>query len=278
MNQDPKATGWSFIYDDEGNLQHPLVFDKSGIREKVRSVRENLPDDGKIPVISNERLSGNPHSSGFDAGMIADRIHSALPDTKVLIVIREQKSMILSLYFQYLKRGGSDRVIKYISRKYDGMRPGFSLKHLEYTHLVSYYYHLFSRENVLVLPYELFRADPDEFVNQIGRFVSSDIVLEKKDAENISNKRKEYLLLALFPFLNQFRSTSSVNGHSPFYIPYFDKIVSFMDMPVKRYSRIYAEKIRLRIENYIHTRYEKNNKQLSELTGIDLSVYGYHDR
>ena len=81
----------------------------------------------RVPVISYERLSGNPHAGRFDARTIADRIKAAFPKARIFCVIREQNDMILSTYFQYLKIGGTDSVRDYLTRSYDGRRPGFSL-------------------------------------------------------------------------------------------------------------------------------------------------------
>ena len=57
-----------------------------------------MKDEAKVPVISHERLSGYPHSGGHDSKEIAHRLAAVFPNAKVVIVIREQKSMILSNY------------------------------------------------------------------------------------------------------------------------------------------------------------------------------------
>ena len=69
---------------------------------------------GLIPVLSYERLSGNPHSGGYDSKEIANRLVQVFPDAKILIVIREQKDIILSTYKQYIIEGGACTVKRYL--------------------------------------------------------------------------------------------------------------------------------------------------------------------
>ena len=113
-----------------------------------------------------------------DFDKFADRLKESFPDAKIFCVIREQKDMILSTYFQYLEIGGTDSLKQYLTRRYDQRRPGFSPDQFKYLDLVSYYYKLFSSKRVLVLPYELFREDPDDFFTRLGSFASADIRVE----------------------------------------------------------------------------------------------------
>ncbi|MGP1375882.1 MAG: hypothetical protein ACTS3T_23850, partial [Almyronema sp.] len=64
-------------------------------------------EESKVPVISHERLSGNPYGVWLESQVFADRLYSISPEAKVLIVIREQTSAILSMYFQYVRNGGT---------------------------------------------------------------------------------------------------------------------------------------------------------------------------
>ena len=171
-NGKPKHFGNYFFSDPEGHLLSPFQSNKQVILKGVETTLRGLDLQGKIPVISNERLSGNPHSGSFDSKIIADRIKEYFPDAKIFCVTREQKDMILSTYFQYLKVGGADSLQSYLTRKYDERRSGFTLESLKYENLISYYHQLFSPKIVLVLPYEMLSRKPADFVKRIGNFVS----------------------------------------------------------------------------------------------------------
>ena len=51
-------------------------------------------ESDSTPVLSAERLSGNPHSGGYDSLQTAERLHRLFPQAKVLVVVREQTEEI----------------------------------------------------------------------------------------------------------------------------------------------------------------------------------------
>ena len=272
----PKALGRHFVWNRDGNLLSPFESNKSLILQEIETVLREKDLQDRIPVISNERLSGNPHCGGFDTKLIADRIKDCLPDAKIFCVIREQKEMILSTYFQYLRAGGTDSLKEYLTRPYDGRRPGFSLSHLDYIDLISYYYQLFSVENVLVLPYEMLKNHPERFVKSILGFVAKDASYNAGDWAISYNKRLNDSILPRFPVLNLFLRKSSVNAYSPLCIPKTIKLLRATNWMLRRNDKTYIKKLRKLIDSIVKDRYEANNKKLSGMTGMNLSEYGYH--
>jgi len=277
-NGKPKYFGNYFFSDPEGHLLSPFQSNKQVILEEVETTLRGLDLQGKIPVISNERLSGNPHSGSFDSKIIADRIKKCFPNAKIFCVIREQKDMILSTYFQYLKIGGTDSLKAYLTRKYDERRPGFSFESLKYENLISYYHQLFSPEDVLVLPYEMLNRKPVDFVQRIGSFVSVKIDENLFNPEVKYNTRAESPITQRFPALNLFCRKSSVNAYSPLSFPIFSKLIQATNRLFPGKSRYHIEKVIQQIEQIIGNRYRDSNRELSELIGTDLSEYGYHQR
>ena len=71
-------------------------------------------------MVSFPRLSGHPYSGGYDSRMIADRVAEVFPEARILIVIREQRSMIVSTYKQYVNAGGEARLSTSSSRRSSG--------------------------------------------------------------------------------------------------------------------------------------------------------------
>ena len=163
--------------------------------EEFKNYYKKLTDDKSdlCSVISNERLSGNPHSGGYDSKEIADRLKSCFPDGKVLIVIREQKDMILSTYIQYVRAGGACALHDYLepSKRNQAIIPLFNYEYFNYSRLVSYYQKLFGKEKVLVLPFELFKNKPEEFAERISSFAAvkglSELPFSKKTNKRISS-------------------------------------------------------------------------------------------
>jgi len=275
----PKAAkylGKYFIRDAEKYPLSPFDLNQAAIRKALESVSGKLDIGDRIPVISDERLSGNPHSGGFDAKIIADRIKASVPDARIFCVIREQKAIILSSYFQYLVAGGTDRLSTYLSRSYDGKRPGFSPASFRYVDLVSYYYQLFTPENVLVLPYEMFSEHTELFLKRLGDFVSVNITGLSEKVEVFHNKRTDSTLIPRFPFLNLFLKKSSVNCYSRLYIPFSRNLLRAASRIIFTDNESYLDSLQQQVSEIIKDRYMENNKELSEIINIDLSEYGYH--
>jgi hypothetical protein len=265
-----------FVRDKERYLLSPFELNKAEILEELDAMLGAIDLGGKIPVLSYERLSGNPHSGGFDARVIADRIKACFPDAKIFCVIREQKDMILSTYFQYLKIGGTDSLTNYLTRSYDGRRPGFSPIQLNYVNLVSCYFRLFSPENVLVLPYEMFRDNAELYLKKLGEFVSVDLSGVSANVTTVHNKRAANSTTPRFPFLNLFLNRSSVNAYSRLYMPMSKPLIHMVSRLTGTGSRARVGKLKQQIDEIIQDRYESSNRELSGMTGLDLSVYGYH--
>ena len=149
-----------------------LAFDARRCRHRVAALL--LAQGGRVCVFSAERLSGNPHSGGYDAATLADRIKGTFGDARILIVVREQVSMLVATYKQYVRVGGICTMEEYLRPPRDGKIPLFDLNHFRYHALVEYYVRLFGARHVLVLPYELLLRDRDGFVRQMLEYIDLD--------------------------------------------------------------------------------------------------------
>ena len=98
------------------------------------------------------------------------RLHDAEPGARILITIREQKALVVSM-FLYEARGAKqkgldawlDSNLRYFDR---GIFPN-----LDYFAAWQAYATLFGGERVLVLPLELLARTPDEFYRRLDRFL-----------------------------------------------------------------------------------------------------------
>ena len=117
-------------------------------------------------------MSGYPASGGYDSQLIADRLHRMVPRARVLIVIREQKSFLRSMYSQYVTDGGDLPLSRFLNPPEPHLNrvPGWDFDFLAYHRLIGYYRKLFGPERVLVLPFELLTREPRRFITDILRF------------------------------------------------------------------------------------------------------------
>ncbi len=276
----PKELGDLFVYDRAGQLLSPFRSNRAEVRRRVESILAERPREQRIPVISSERLSGNPHAGGFDARAIADRLAESFPSARILIVLREQRSMLLATYFQYLKKGGTDSLRDYATRSYDGRRPGFALSQLDYVDLVCHYRERFGPENVLVLPYELFARDPSAFVGRIGKLVSADVPTQGLGFDRVHNRGRNRVAESRLRVLNLLSHSGSVNGYSPL-------ATRALRPAVRAAKRVTAKLVSgARHDAFVRSlqeeiaaltgdRYAAGNRRLAECTGLDLSAFGY---
>lgn len=274
-----------FFADREGYFLSPYSFDPSPVKTAYEKLLADKKRDfqQKIPVVSHERLGGNPSYGGFDAFDIAVRLKAVFPQGKVLISIREQKSMYLSCYYNYLSMGGVLSLKRFLKMPYDRKAPGFSPAFFRYLPLIQHYTTLFGKENVLVLPYEMFARTPELYFEQLSRFVGQEIRLDKALFQVRRNERQDRYINYHMRWMSFFTKYSSINGYSPFYSKpantFFRGLKYILGRLVPRSldGRLVAAQKKI-IERFIADRYISDNRELSRETGIDLSVYGYHSQ
>jgi hypothetical protein len=246
----------------------------------LRSGCAAIAADGRQPVLSQERLSGSPHSGGHDSRLIADRLKTAFSAARVLIVIREQRQIIRSNFLQYVTVGGPLPFEKYTQPARRGWKrlPTFRFDFFEYHHLIAYYHQLFSPEAVLVLPYEQLRADPEGFVAAISRHVDAPPPMSvPMDPVNVSSPA---LAAGLKRWANRVLVRDALN---PSALVDGNRVNGGLRRAVHRVALTAPAAVRDRAESRltskldaaVGTRYRESNARTAELTGLDLAAWGY---
>ncbi|MFB6225233.1 MAG: hypothetical protein ABEI13_02145 [Candidatus Paceibacteria bacterium] len=249
----------------------------------------------KINVLSSEGLTGLWTNGNQDSKMFADRLHSMFPEAKILIVIREQESMLNSLYRHYIRRGGLRTPEEFLlPKKYlrcpDGSTPPgwertpqFTLDYYKYHKLINHYQDLFSSENVLVLPMEILKRSEEEYINTIRKFAGV------KDNVYIKNElfRKHegitHFEAYIKRFTNPFLNSDSVNDYtwmSPLdvyksqYI--WEKLIySINTITPNDIKEKIADERKNKIEEITDGYYCESNKKTNDLINTDLKQLGY---
>ena len=258
---------------------NPFLFDAADTRKRFGPEIVQAQSEGLVPALSYESLSGMPHYGGREAKAIADRLHATFSDGRVLIVIREQKTMILSSYKTYVRMGGPASLQQYLPAEEGIDSPLlFHLDFLDYNNLVSYYQDLFGAENVLVLPYELLKERPWKFVRHVCKFAGA--TLEKLPRVYPVNASPSAFTLSIKQHVNKWLVSSRYSPApvSPIHIP---------NLPLRQFTGKFDNRLpeslrKLRedrwhqyIEERIGDRYAKSNAITAELTSLDLQAFGY---
>ena len=282
INGGPSRLANLLIVGEDGYMLSPFESSIKNVRRRILhciALKKRLLND-KTFVMSSERLSGNPHHGGFDSKVIASRLKACFPQAQILIVIREQKSFLMSNYFQYLSRGGTQSIKKYLNTMYDRRQPMFSPHYIDYFPLISEYYKLFDKRNVKVLPYEMFKTEPVKFIDEIGDFVGEKIQIDKDRFQKYHNRKYGKYVMYYFRFLNYFIYKNTFNKFSIFHNRIFASLARFLKSVLmvvipQRSDLIITDKISEYIRSWENNRYSESNRKVSELIEIDLSKYGY---
>jgi hypothetical protein len=258
---------------------HDLDFDAARCRAEMAPKLEHCEREGLIPVISSMRLSGNPHSGGYDSRSIADRLAAVFPGARVVVVIREQRSMILSTYAQYVKAGGPCSLRAYLLTPDDARRPGFRFEQLRYDRLIAHYQRLLGKERLLVETYERFRDEPHAFAETVAAFCGGKAPPPEAEGA-VLNRSLGPLALSLLRWLNPFVNPDSLNGWSPYAVRWLNKPTRLLVDGIDRLApRALKDGIQRRWRAHIEAesegRYEESNRRTAALTGLDLARFGY---
>jgi hypothetical protein len=285
------TTGYKWISEHSGKhpvrrivLERPFEFDAEDIRRKLDKLVERARAKGLLPVVSLERLSGHPFSGGYDSKQNADRLREVVPDAKVLIVIREQKSIIASTYKQYVTAGGIAPLDQFIDPPTTvGARvPPFDFRHFEYDHLIRYYQTLFGKDAVLVLPYDELLRNGRAFIEAIAQFAGKplpDDVLARLPNTPRENPTPSALTIAAIRVLNRFAPPGELNAtpllHSQLALRATKRLNKRHTPLLGPVDRRMDERLRRKVADAVGNRYAESNRRTAELTGVDLDALGW---
>lgn len=226
---------------------------------------------GKLIVLSDENLVGNAYLSGINAKSIALRIRNTVPTAKILIIVREQASMILSIYLQYLRAGGTQSISEFLHGRYTAASALFSPDFYAYAKTVELYRDLFNNE-VLVMPYELLQRRKEIFISRLSQFCNVEFNLSSD--YTIHNQTYNYgLEMALRP-LNYFTKSRfnnpiiNISGARSLKIR-FSRWLGNANF------RARESRTKAKISKLIDAKYKDDNRLLQNYTEFNLKEFGY---
>lgn len=257
-----------FVLKDEGD------FDTNSARE---SFRGPLTGPHLTPVISNENLVGGAAARYDWMVPTADRLVRAFPTARVLMVVREQRSMGLSLYQQLIKRGESVKLREAISPTgAPGYYPRLRLERLRYDLAVQTYVDRFGPDRVRVLAYEELVADPGVFIQKVLEFAGSAEVKQNfsQDRQNVGFKG---FTVDARRRINKVAAENYTGPGGPsMSFRLAGKFSSITDHAVPdslhEKRRVAHQSV---MADVVGSQFAESNHRLAEMTGLDLASLGY---
>lgn len=254
------------------------------ITDFVNSNIEAGTHKNQLTIFSNERLSGGPHSGGFDSVEIANRLKKLIPNAKILIVVREQNSMIYSSYNQYIRAVGSCSLEEYMNPKTLKNKDLFHYDFFKYDRLLKYYIELFGKENVLCLPSELLSNNHDYFIEKILSFLSLNDEQKQYILENMNRNRSNESLMpieiSIKRIFNPFILKNHKNLGNLLYSRWMIIVYKILIFLVRKFKfKKLNSAVKNKRQNFIKKntsqKYQVSNSNLQKLINIDLEKFAY---
>ena len=262
------------------NRTDPAYFDPKA----AMSVLSGYLKQDQINLVSAEDFSWVAWSSATALGLdfrtqILTNLREAVPNARIILVLRRQDSLVRSLYRQYLQAGGTKPIDKVFGVSPNELRTIVPRNYFRFSPYVRRLHELFPA-GVLVLAFEEFVRDKTVFLDKLAAFigVKSPVVELKK-----SNSSKFGSFgLEMTRWLNHlFRTPLNPAGPLP-------------GLPVKRsgvYTRItptwwlhdhWSIQGKLSQSSHLYRRsleildqVRDDNRELDKTYGLGLCDYGY---
>lgn len=258
---------------------HPLAWDPAPAREAVVAGIAEARRRHRVPVVSCEELSGNPHAGNRNALTILERIGEVIPDARILLVVRRQPELVLSNHRQYVARGGTRSLAAHLSPDPSWFRiPRLAPEPFEFDRLATRCVERFGKDRVLVRCHEHLAEDPIGFLRRIAEFAGASIDedgLRRLPQERV-NASPSGLRIAIQRRTNRWLMRDDVNPEAPFRSWRFRNLLAWSDRVLLRHvAGPLDRRDRRLVETWCRGRFAASNARLAALAGLDLARYGY---
>ena len=254
----------------------PIEFSPEQARINLARQAKPIPANARICVLSHESLSSRPKRGMYYAPYVAQRIADTFGNVRVLMIFREQKKMIFSLYGAFIRAGGRRTMREFLGTGDDDV--GFAglckLPFFRYDRLYKMYQDMFGEGRVLALPLELLARDADEFTRQICAFSGTE--WQKFPTEKKANAGWGALTCNIQRYTNQVMRYDRLKPKKGPILYARRKSLTVFDkvMPKSMQDRA-AAKWHQQIADRVGDYYREGNAEFSKMLGMDLKEFGY---
>jgi len=299
----PNHCGLVYLREDSKNLPffHDMVFSrenyvKNNIEYYKKELGNRLKNDRTKYIYSEESLTSfgmyfrfnpSPYVWTIEPNSIARKLKIIFKDSgvfekqKIIITIREQKSIIKSMYAQvynmvfkrFRQTNTFEKFLKYSFENKDQ----FILDTIDYDSVIKTYEELFGKENICVLVYEDLKQNKNSFVKKLTDFMGIDFNEAMKLIENKhTNKRSsssgiyqsdERRITELLGYYKTKLGIKSLGLSNSWIFKLLDKIY----IPGRKLKIEISKEYEEKINNF----YKKGNSELSKRYDLNLKKWGY---
>lgn len=260
--------------------EDPVYFDKVKVRKELLSqVTESRPN-----LISRECLSGSLGAGIIKRGLdnrssILNNLQAAVPEANIILVIRRQDDFARSLYRQYLKLGGTERIEQFFGVGMAAL-PLAPISLFKYGPYIDSVLSRF-KNGVLVLLFEEFVENPELFIEKLANYLGVEtpkINIKNSNQSRLGATEMEVSRIMNRLFRNQFNPGGLFTG-----IPIakhrrtkFTSPLAFVHSgwpwkrTIKNDSKLY------RVSEEILNQVKDDNRAIDKEFNLGLQNYGYY--
>lgn len=272
------AEGEVFHFDQDDWEEHPIGYRTNG-REWIvprydpHSAEQQQRYLARFTSAPEGALLGEDSTTYIASDKGAERIAEALPDAKIIVLLRDPASRAYSHYWHLVRRGWTGDSLNGLLRKH----PGMLLKRSCYLPQMERVYRHFPREQVLVLKFEEFVADMPAQLGEVTRFLGLTPIDSIDSDASHSNRGSAPVMLGPHLFFNrlfwsvpgkEFVTGSLGERRAPAsqVIAFCDKVRRKLNPLVRRIPKM-DDALRYALDSHFST----VNQGLDELVGRPIS-------
>lgn len=245
--------------------------------------------------LSSESLSFTMHHD-VDTTQKADRLFRVFGENlKVVIVIRNQISLIRSFYRQMIAVGLSVSFREYVCDLFYNKHRSF-IYDLDYYKMYDLYVGIFGAENVWICPLEMLKRDSEAFLDGLSRHLEVPTIIRSIPTENESQSETFYSRLRELNQRHRYMMGSAVMSASiptrfPEYFPQIVKAPPPLEVKLERQiadilwkgamddtrgqNGVLDTRFPDGIYGWLHAYYAESNAKLADVTGLPLATLNY---
>lgn len=253
-------------------------FDAASFRNAVLSEQTN-PDE--LLIVTNEAFSGDMLSSRYSE-TVAENLYSAFPDGKIVIFLREQFSLLRSIYLFGVSKGTQTQSLEQFTETHGSLL----VEKLQYDRLIQWYQERYGKDQVDVFLFEMIQRDEPLLHEALKASLGAEYQYaspeERKnssinDQRTIAIMRKSNLLMKWVVQLERKINHATWTNHHR--IRDVGGQLSLQTPVAGLIRRISSSGKKIEVpEEFKKTStqpFRESNQRVIELTGLPLNDYGY---
>ncbi|MEM6446734.1 MAG: sulfotransferase domain-containing protein [Cyanobacteria bacterium P01_D01_bin.123] len=165
------------------------------MQAEIRQIERSFPADRTL-LISDELFSGSAFYGFVNRGAIAKRLSEAIPNAEIILFLRNQTDLIVSLYNQYVKTGFFDKYLDSsflhapgngltlenwmhsdkrwnLNNRFINHLSLISTEYFRYSKISSLYAKLFKSAHIFL--YEDFKSEPKSCLERLAAILSCNV-------------------------------------------------------------------------------------------------------